>query len=413
MTALVRVVACGVDTLQLFSTQPLDPVWVETLRQAKSTAETLPRDAPLPEVDLADHRLTVRPHGARSMPLLVDGPHLAFKFNPSAPAGLPTVVGELRSLFLWQRGPSEAARAALQIFESVTGACPALPSDQPGVTRVDFAVDFQGWIPVLTDIDRFTRRARKRAAYWDGDALTGFAFGRGGEISARIYDKTREIRESNKTWFIPVWQEFPGFEPEEPVWRLEFQLRREGIRSFRPGDGVPPLHSWGDASMAASKLWTHLLTQWLSLRAPRSASNRQRLDLRWEVLRSEGSRRFASMWGGTAIDLFRCEQEASSARTDGQLAGYLARAIGHEQFRRDSDGGLDALGSVVVRRAAKHAERKGRPIDARARELAERLRQADREALGKVGDSSPSVVNEEVSLVLEAARAIQSAKEAT
>jgi hypothetical protein len=62
-----------------------------------------------------------------------------------------------------------------------------------------------------------------------GLTVSGFSFGHSG-IVARIYDKTREIREKSKDkkWLYLVWGE-KGWVGTETVWRVEVQIRREAL----------------------------------------------------------------------------------------------------------------------------------------------------------------------------------------
>ena len=79
------------------------------------------------------------------------------------------------------------------------------------------------------------------------ERLAGLAAAvRRGEVSARLYNKTLEIREQSpdKAWFRDVWKRSPLYREGEDVWRLEFQLRRAGFSSFRSSVGY--LDTWAD-----------------------------------------------------------------------------------------------------------------------------------------------------------------------
>jgi len=41
----------------------------------------------------------------------------------------------------------------------------------------------------------------------DGSKFTGFSIGRGQPLLARIYDKSREIKQSGKIWFEQIWHD--------------------------------------------------------------------------------------------------------------------------------------------------------------------------------------------------------------
>jgi hypothetical protein len=49
-------------------------------------------------------------------------------------------------------------------------------------------------------------------------------------VMARIYNKTVQAKKAHADWYPTLLQERNGatYDPEQAVWRLEFQLRREG-----------------------------------------------------------------------------------------------------------------------------------------------------------------------------------------
>lgn len=135
-----------------------------------------------------------------------------------------------------------------------------------------------------------------------GKVITGYSVGYGGKIMARCYDKTREIRVSNKWWFRDIWrkngwQEFNKvqrlrknretnkfekvFVDEEiPVWNIEFQLRREALREF----GIE-----GVEDIMFDKLegiWKYLTHDWLTFREftsnPKVRAKRQPIREDWK-----------------------------------------------------------------------------------------------------------------------------------
>src|SRR6266567_4036855 len=93
------------------------------------------------------------------------------------------------------------------------------------VSLVDLCADVAGWedIDRLDRFEHFITRARKRTAYAEADwgyhtslqeysygkQQTGFTFGKDKKgkspLSCRIYDKTREIKQSGKEWVLDLW----------------------------------------------------------------------------------------------------------------------------------------------------------------------------------------------------------------
>ncbi|MEK7282021.1 MAG: replication initiation factor, partial [Chloroflexota bacterium] len=148
------------------------------------------------------------------------------------------------------------------------------------VSRIDLYADFQ----TDTDIGAIPREAwitqgKGIDAYSRGGKFTGWVFGAGATLSARLYDKTIEIEKSHKTYFHELWKR-SGWDGDSTVWRLEFQFRREALGSFRVSrlDRVQE-KLWG--------LWLHAVIIWLRLAIPDPQdSNRGRWPIHpvWEYL---------------------------------------------------------------------------------------------------------------------------------
>jgi len=103
-------------------------------------------------------------------------------------------------------------------------------------------------------------RARKFSDYWDGDIFTGFSFGLGGDISARLYNKTAEIKKSKKDYLKIFWAE-NGWNEKQDVWRLEFQFKRKVLSEHQT-------NTVDDLLSRLGSLWIYATTQWLKLTIP-------------------------------------------------------------------------------------------------------------------------------------------------
>ena len=113
------------------------------------------------------------------------------------------------------------------------------------MSRIDLYADVQGWPLRVEDMRRFVSRARGREGhplgeeegaerFWMlGRDLTGFDFGRRGGGGLRAGSMTRRSRSGGVG--------SPGSRTcgarrrrsDEPVWRIEFELRRTGHRGSR------------------------------------------------------------------------------------------------------------------------------------------------------------------------------------
>jgi hypothetical protein len=97
--------------------------------------------------------------------------------------------------------------------------------DKPGMRAV-LAKAFAAHAGKSQDEDRYA------GEHFSAREITGYSFGRS-EVSMRIYDKTREIREQSrhKTWLYSVWAR-SGWVASETVWRVEVQLRRDALKEL-------------------------------------------------------------------------------------------------------------------------------------------------------------------------------------
>jgi hypothetical protein len=101
-------------------------------------------------------------------------------------------------------------------------------------------IDYQGgYAPSLSNVSEelhcFIRPGKtKGALYFQGTHPTGYAFGKG-HVQARLYNKTLETKEKANDSYAALLLTKNGdaYDPEQDVWRLEFQLRREGAKGFK------------------------------------------------------------------------------------------------------------------------------------------------------------------------------------
>jgi hypothetical protein len=254
--------------------------------------------------------------------------------------GLPAAYVRLLSSFIHELGPTSAF-AAVRLF--VSG--PVLAEiEEVRCSRVDIYTDFQGWVPSSDDYERFVVRSRKNtwhtAVHHEGRSFTGFTFGRDAMV-ARLYDKSLEITRSGKDWMRAVWGD--RFNPLQPVWRLEFQFRRQMLKECS-------LDGADEVIDRRQELWVYA-TRWLSLRERAPDSRR----LRWPV---------ASVWAQLAqsplgipqnpLVRTRIRKHDESVLIRG-LAGYASSLAGTSGV---SD--LDVTMALSRRRLAEHMNATGR-----------------------------------------------------
>lgn len=386
-----KVLQAGIDTLVLNSRGELHPDLVKVLLALKETAVKQARDGlPLPvwRSNAASLDLEVQPYASKKGSLVLESEALALVLSPTGPRNLPRAYVELRSTFLWSAGWRRAADAAVELLREVSEA-PASVDAQ--VSRIDLAVDFMGWQPtpemlehvvgrVVRRNQNFERAAdvpgrKKRGADDDpwfelhgiGRRFTGFTFG-GGQLLARLYDKTVEIRKHGKAWFEPLWVSkglgYVDAETSGNVWRLEFQIRREPLRKAElvthemkvGGDlGSTELKSWAQVRDGVNELWRYLTSSWLTYRLTRAANERIRLHPRWRVLVA------ATFVDQPFGELYRHQRLWNMNRCLGALAGYAARELPLEWKERGlspSEHRFEADMELLVKKMLHHYEQR-------------------------------------------------------
>ncbi len=180
------------------------------------------------------------------------------------------------------------------------------------VSSVDLCVDVAGWEDVerLDRVNNFVSRSRKRGLHeesgWTGElksrdyALgfqrTGFDFARdkqgSSSLSCRIYDKSREIEQSGKEWFVDLWRAHGWSEDDGRVWRVEFSFKCEALHELYQETTSQEVVFWGvedayDLPDRLPVLWAYAAGQvtagpdglpdgWLRCVVPSSDKNRSR-----------------------------------------------------------------------------------------------------------------------------------------
>ena len=349
VTTALRVLSSGIDSLYVSFRGEVDTDRLEELEVLKARAQ----ESGHPQVVSlgVERRALVHPSGWGSYRYWLRCGD--FDVFVSRGKGLPAVYARLASSFIHEIGPSGAV-AQLRSFLQA-----ALLPDIGDVlcSRVDIYTDFQGWVPRPHDYDRFVTRSRRNtshlAIHHDGRQFTGFTFGRDA-IVARLYDKGAEIAHSGKDWMRTVWGD--RLDQLRPVWRLEFQLRREVLAECSLQEPEVVVQKRQD-------LWTYA-TQWLSLRSPQPGERRTRWPLAssWMQLASAS---LGTPQSSLVRQRIRKREESVLVRGLAGYASSLAAVAGVSD--------LDLAMLVSRRRVAEYMDATGRDFRELVRTKRERL----------------------------------------
>ena len=147
----------------------------------------------------------------------------AFRIQLSRPnKSVPMAYVKVSSEYLTYKTPTDAEKSIHNILTQL-----GVLQSSANVSRIDLYVDFV----THQNMEAWTReagvtRAGSISSYAINKQFTGWAIGMGGVIAGRLYDKLFELVTSHKSYLIPLWQAAGRLEGE-PVWRLEFEFKRD------------------------------------------------------------------------------------------------------------------------------------------------------------------------------------------
>lgn len=336
----LTICSAGLDSLYVSFPGKLDSELLGRLEDLRVQAQADGAPVPLP----ADggRPLVVHPNGSGHYRYWLQNSD--FQVLVARGGKLPPVYLKVSSAYLHQLGPIAALHDAERVVRDIL-------SGQLGpaqASRLDLYVDFQGWIPNELDFRRFVTRARRSVehfeavqAYFDGQRFTGYQFGRD-QLVARLYDKGREAVASGKAaWMREVWG--PRLDPAVPVWRLEFQLRREAIAAFN-------VRTADEAISCRQDFWRYCTGEWLSLRVPTTDRQRDR----WPVS-SEWADLSRLSIGLQENGLVRRRiREMQEGRLVAGATGYITSLAAVHDVRE-----VDAALELVEERVVEHLDQRG------------------------------------------------------
>lgn len=207
-------------------------------------------------IRLGSEEFLLMPNGTKSgYPFLIENDCFSIQFGEF---NKPNFFVTYRSYALWQFGAAKLHQRFLHWAASV-----GFATFQPErLSRVDFTFDYQ--IKAIDfDEDSFVSQAAKDNQHRKNRKVQTFRFGEG-ELVLRIYNKIEEIQEkSAKTWFFDLWG------CEEDVWRIEWQVRKEWLRTFG-------IRTFADLVERHGDLLRVLVNDHTTLRIQTEDSNRSR-----------------------------------------------------------------------------------------------------------------------------------------
>ena len=316
---LFEVVWQGIDTLELTYAGQTDSEVDEKLAELKALAQGQEiRTQALAQFALGERPFEVADKsGGRFFAYLLKHPEMRLVVASAKAKRIPLACVTLLNQFLVSVGPEAAEAAARPVVDEL-----GTIDGSELVKRCDLAVD----IATDTDIgarpaDSWVTRAERLDPHYVGGWFTGWSIGVGADVSARVYDKKREIDTSGKLYFLELWQS-GGWFPADPVVRVEFQFKRAALNRFG-------LKTLADVVKARPALWAYATRDWARLATPNASDqtrSRWPLEPFWERVQ-------AIEWAGNVATLER-KRPSTNAPSDKVLA-RMFKAVATAVMARD------------------------------------------------------------------------------
>lgn len=246
----------GVDSLYLSYPGDLFPEVETQLKHLKQLAQSSePGQQSQAQYALAGHVFEVKDKGAALFPyILEDG---AFRIQLSRPGKkAPMAYVKISATYLAHVGPVVAEQALHELLATMGSI-----HEEANVSRIDLFVDFvssesmESW-----DRHAWVTRAAGINTYSVKGKFSGWAIGMGGIVACRLYNKLLEIVTSGKDHLLGLWAK-AGWHASQPVWRLEFEFKREALTQ----KGLSKL---SEVLRHLDGLWSYATTEWLRLTLP-------------------------------------------------------------------------------------------------------------------------------------------------
>ena len=246
----------GVDSLYLSYPGELFPEVLDRLKALKLLAQsTEPEQVIQAQYPAAGHLFEVKDKAAKPFLFTIEDGH--FRIQLARPSKtVPMAYVKVSSGYLAHISPIEAEKALLEVL-SLFGEIRGLAN----VSRIDLFTDFVTSENIEWDRKAWVTRAAYCEAFAINGRFSGWMIGKGGILSARLYDKILEIQKnSHREYLFELWRK-TGWNPGHPVWRLEFQFKREILVQ----QGLPKLDQ---VMNHLDGLWSYATTEWLRLTIP-------------------------------------------------------------------------------------------------------------------------------------------------
>ena len=247
----------GIDSIYLSYQGDLTEESALRLTELKKLAQSNdPNAVALAQIDINKHIFEVKDRGRHPFAFILNDNWYRIELAKLGAIRTPLAHVQVSSELLTQQGVEKSVSELNNIVNKL-----GILTDSPAVSRLDLCVDFVTDYPLsdISDSDWVTR-AKTMDRYTVKRRFSGWVIGVGGNIIARLYNKSLEMQKTPRPYLEKRHREC-GWDGVSDVWRLEFQFRREALREL----GIT---SFSSLSESLAGLWRYATTDWLRLIIP-------------------------------------------------------------------------------------------------------------------------------------------------
>ena len=217
----------GVDSLYLSYPGVMSEDWDKKLARLKELAQQEDDlSQSIAQVTICEHLFEVKDKGAnRFSYVLVDNAYRIQASN-SRSKSLPLAYVQISSEYLSHAG-IEKAEEGLRYIVNTLG----MVNEPANISRVDLYADFCAdcEMDAFEPLRDWVTRVETMSLHYSHGRFSGWSFGSGGDIVARLYDKTLEVEKKSRKFYLHELWKAAGWDGESQVWRMEFEAKRNAL----------------------------------------------------------------------------------------------------------------------------------------------------------------------------------------
>ncbi len=256
----------GVDSLYVSYPGVLPEEWDSKLAALKALAQSENEfEQATAQVVIGGHLFEVRDKGrGRFSYVLVDNCYHLQVSNKNSRV-LPLAYVQISSEYLSSVGVEQAEQSLRYVVNTL-----GLVNEPANISRVDLFVDFMAELRMdsFDPLHDWVTRTQSIDLHYRHNQFSGWSFGMGGSIGARLYNKQLEIeKKSRKFYLYELWQA-AGWNTSAQVWRMEFEAKRDALKELG-------IYKLDNLLHLQSALWIYLTQDWLRLAVPMPSDTNQ------------------------------------------------------------------------------------------------------------------------------------------